>query len=113
MNFDLIIESVLNEETVPELDLQRYKLYIDLNDQYLKCVLHGQRIGNDKTAKENIETVKFVLENYHKDMYQDLNSKEVDKIKFLFKTDYIAKKATEYALGGLKKFVEHLHDNVK
>lgn len=113
MNFGLLIESVLNEEAIPELDLQRYKLYIDLNDQYIKCVMRNQRFDNDKTAKENLETVKYVLATCHKDMYQDLSQKEVDKVKFLFKSDYIEKKNTEYALGGLKQFVKHFHSNDK
>lgn len=110
MNFSLIIESVLSEETVPELELQRYKLYIDLNDHYLKCIMRKQKINDDCEAKENIETVNFILEKYHRDLYQDLNKTEVDKVKHLFKADYLMKKATEYALGGLEGFIKHYRE---
>jgi len=112
MNFDLIIESVLNEESVPELDLQRYKLYIDLNDHHLKCIMHHQHLDSDNVAKDNIETVNFVIQNFHKDIYQDLSHKEVERVKKLFKLDFMEKKATEYALGGLEEFTKHYKENL-
>jgi hypothetical protein len=111
MKLNLIVDSILSENKVPELDLQRYKLYIDLNDMYLRCILRKQKIDDDKTAKANLKTVEYVLFKYHTDIYNDLSSDEVKKVKALFKKDFEEKKNMEYALGGLDKFVEHL--NVK
>lgn len=110
MKLNLIVDSVLNEDKVPELDLQRYKLYIDLNDLYLRCILRKQKV-DEKPAKDNIKTIEYVLFKYHTDIYNDLSANEVKKIKTLFKNDYLAKKNMEYALGGLDKFVKHI--NVK
>ncbi len=104
---------MLNEGKVPELDVQRYKLYIDLNDLYLQCILKKQKIDDEKAAKDNLKTVEYVLFKYHNDIYNDLSIGDVKRIKQLFKSDYIEKKNTEYALGGLDNFLEHYHNVYK
>lgn len=109
MNFDILIDDVLTEGAAPQLDLQRYKLYIDLNDQYLRFVMRGEKI-DDKKAKMNIDTLDHVLLRCHNDIYHDLSEKEVGKIKNLFRNDFLEKKNTEIALGGLKSFAEHYRE---
>lgn len=114
MNFNSTIDSVLDEEYDTKQDFLKYKLYIDLNDLFLKTIIHNTVLDNGKKAGENIDTVNYIIHNFHKDIYQDLSVHDVEKVKELFKKDFIdKKKTTEIALAGFDKFENHLHNGDK
>ena len=107
MNIDSFISRMLKEEKPSGFAMDKYKLYNDLNDLLLKTILHKVKIDSETVAKENIETVNYVLQKHHRDIYNDLSAHEVEIVKNMFKNDFIEKKNTEYALGGFDKFIEH------
>lgn len=98
MNISATIDSVLTEDR--NLDIQRFQLYVDLTHKLLSKM---------EKKRPSDEEIFSVCKTYHSDYYQDLDIKDVEKIKNKFIEDALANKNFDIAMSNLDCFINHLN----